>query len=150
VKGRDLMQREKESERGRGCGGRERERERDARGNIRTRTHIRTHLPKAFDGTKLHKPFLSLLSYLLPPLPPLIPPHPPPSALPLSWRASATAFTTELTTNKKKKKIKVNNQKWQGAAGERNYIDYCIDYNMANSPLPKAHILKSPLCRAFI
>jgi hypothetical protein len=25
----------------------------------------------------------------------------------------------------------------QGAAGERNYIDYCIDYNMANSPLPK-------------
>merc|ERR1711906_71229 len=25
----------------------------------------------------------------------------------------------------------------KGAAGERNYIDYCIDYNMANSPLPK-------------
>lgn len=25
----------------------------------------------------------------------------------------------------------------KGAPGERNYIDYCIDYNMANSPLPK-------------
>mmetsp|Transcript_92948 Transcript_92948/g.150069 ORF Transcript_92948/g.150069 Transcript_92948/m.150069 type:complete len:390 (-) Transcript_92948:534-1703(-) len=25
----------------------------------------------------------------------------------------------------------------KGAAGERNYIDYCIDYNMANAPLPK-------------
>jgi enoyl-[acyl-carrier-protein] reductase (NADH) len=25
----------------------------------------------------------------------------------------------------------------KGAAGERNYIDYCIDYNIANSPLAK-------------
>lgn len=25
----------------------------------------------------------------------------------------------------------------KGAAGERNYIDYCIDYNLANVPLPK-------------
>jgi hypothetical protein len=25
----------------------------------------------------------------------------------------------------------------QGAPGERNYIDYCIDYNLANVPLPK-------------
>jgi len=33
---------------------------------------------------------------------PLTPPHPPPSALPVSWR---------------------------DVAGERNYIDYCIDYN---------------------
>merc|ERR1711966_213360 len=24
----------------------------------------------------------------------------------------------------------------KGAAGERNYIDYCIDYNIANTPLP--------------
>ena len=54
---------------------------------------------------------------------PLTPPHPPPSALPVSWR---------------------------DVAGERNYIDYCIDYNMANSPLPKAHILKSPFYRAFM
>jgi len=25
----------------------------------------------------------------------------------------------------------------KGGAGERNYIDYCIDYNIANTPLPK-------------
>ena len=25
----------------------------------------------------------------------------------------------------------------KGAAGERNYIDYCIDYNIATSPLAK-------------
>jgi hypothetical protein len=55
-------------------------------------------------------------------------------------------LTTALTKTKKK----YSSKKWQGAAGERNYIDYCIDYNMANSPLPKARILKSPLYRAFM